>query len=174
MTQGLELNTFEITNELARRLNASCNYLAAPIYAGSPKSRDTILAQDVFREAFDRIAANDVAILSVGDLSRRSLLIRYGLPRDVTIQELRAAGAVGDIMGQFLDAKGQPVSHPLNRRVIALPIEALRRIATVIVASGGANKTPIIAAILRAKLCNVLICDERTAQAAFDLAQAGD
>jgi DNA-binding transcriptional regulator LsrR (DeoR family) len=172
LTQGLELNTFEITNELARRLNASCNYLAAPIYAGSPKSRDTILAQDVFRETFDRIAANDVAILSVGDLSRRSLLIRYGLPRDVTIQELRAAGAVGDIMGQFLDAQGKPVGHPLNRRVIALPIDALRRIATVIVASGGANKVPILAAILRAKLCNVLVCDERSAQAALDLAQA--
>ena len=79
--------------------------------------------------------------MSVGDLSRRSLLIRYGLPRDVTVESLRAAGAVGDIMGTFLDAAGQPVQHPVNKRVIALPIDMLRKIDTVIVASGGLNKT---------------------------------
>ena len=37
-------------------------------------------------ETFQRLATNDVALLSVGDLSRRSLLIRYGLPRDVTVE----------------------------------------------------------------------------------------
>ncbi|WP_204314970.1 sugar-binding domain-containing protein, partial [Klebsiella pneumoniae] len=88
--------------------NAQCNYLAAPIYAGSAASRDIILAQDVFQESFQRLATNDVAIMSIGDLSRRSLLIRYGLPRDVTVDSLRAAGAVGDIMGTFLDAHGVP------------------------------------------------------------------
>ena len=68
LTYGSELNTFEIASEFARRVNAQCNYLAAPIYSGSPKSRDTILAQDVFRETFQRLAAIDVALMSVGDL----------------------------------------------------------------------------------------------------------
>ena len=169
LTYGLELNTFEIASEFARRVNGQCNYLAAPIYAGSPRSRDTILAQDVFRETFQRLATNDVALLSAGDLSRRSLLIRYGLPRDVTVDSLRAAGAVGDIMGTFLDARGQPVRHAVNKRVIAAPIEMLREIATVIVASGGLNKTAILAAVLRARLCSVLVIDELTARAALGL-----
>jgi DNA-binding transcriptional regulator LsrR (DeoR family) len=167
LTHGLELNTFEIASEFARRVNAQCNYLAAPIYAGSARSRDTILAQDVFRETFQRLATCDVALMSVGDLSRRSLLIRYGLPRDVTVESLRAAGAVGDVMGVFLDARGQPARHALNKRVIAAPIEMLRDIATVIVASGGLNKTAILAAVLRARLCSVLIIDESAARAAL-------
>ena len=169
LTHGLELNTFEIASELARRVAAQCNYFAAPIYAGSARSRDTILAQDVFRDSLKRLATNDVALLSVGDLSRRSLLIRYGLPRDVTVESLRGAGAVGDIMGTFLDSRGQPVRHALNQRVIAPPIAMLRDIATVIVASGGLNKGAIIAAILRAKLCHVLVCDEATVRAAMGL-----
>lgn len=169
LTYGSELNTFEIASEFARRVNAQCNYLAAPIYSGSPKSRDTILAQDVFRETFQRLAAIDVALMSIGDLSRRSLLVRYGLPRDVTVESLRTAGAVGDIMGTFLDAAGQPVRHPVNRRVIALPIEMLKKIATVVVASGGLNKTAILAGVLRAGLCNVLIADEASARAALGL-----
>ena len=173
LTHGLELNTFEIAGEFARRINGQCNYLAAPIYAGSPRSRDTILEQDVFRETFQRLATNDVALMSVGDLSRRSLLIRYGLPRDVTVESLRACGAVGDIMGTFLDAAGKPVKHAVNRRVIALPVDRLRDIATVIVASGGLNKTAILAAALRAKLCSVVVVDEATARAALGVLRGG-
>lgn len=169
LTHGLELNTFEIASELARRVNAQCNYLAAPIYAGSAASRDTILAQDVFQESFQRLATNDLAVMSVGDLSHRSLLIRYGLPRDVTVDSLRAAGAVGDIMGTFLDAEGVPVEHGLNRRVIATPIAMLRDISTVMVVSGGLNKTAVLAGTLKAKLCSVLVVDEATARAALAL-----
>ena len=51
LTRGLEINTFDIVSALARRLNSECRYLAAPIYAGSPRSRDTIVARDVFRDA---------------------------------------------------------------------------------------------------------------------------
>lgn len=171
LTHGLELNTFETASSLANRLNAECQYLAAPIYAGSPESRDIILAQDVFREAFERISANDVAVLSIGDLSLRSLLIRYGLPRDVTTDQLVALGAVGDILGQFYDADGQVIDHPLNLRAIALPLSALSRIPTVVLASGGQNKVPAIAGALKARIATVIICDEDTARTARDLAR---
>lgn len=171
LTHGLEINTFEIARELARRLDAECQYFAAPIYAGSPQSRDTILAQDVFREAFQRIAANELALLSIGDLSDRSLLVRYGLPKDVTTDDLSACGAVGDILGQFFDRDGKPIDHSLNRRAIALPLEALPGIPTVVIVAGGSNKIPAIAGALRARLGCVLISDEETARAAAELAR---
>ncbi len=174
LTHGLELNTFETASSLANRLNAECQYLAAPIYAGSPESRDIILAQDVFREAFERISANDVAVLSIGDLSLRSLLIRYGLPRDVTTDDLVSLGAVGDILGQFYDAHGRLLDHPVNLRAIALPLSELPRIPTVVLASGGQNKIPAIAAALKARFGSVIICDEDTARAARDLALASE
>lgn len=170
LTRGLEINTFETASALAARLGASCSYLAAPLYAGSPKSRDVIVAQDVFKDSFAELAANDVALLSVGDLSDKSLLIRYGLPRDVTPASLRRAHAVGDILGRFLDAQGRPVAHPLSQRAISPPLEVLAKIPTVIVASGGENKAPIIGAVLRARLASVLVCDEKTAAAALELA----
>jgi DNA-binding transcriptional regulator LsrR (DeoR family) len=167
LTRGLEINTFETASALAARLGAQCSYLAAPLYAGSPKSRDTIVSQDVFKEAFSQMAANDVAVLSVGDISARSLLVRYGLPKDVPLASLRKTKAVGDIIGQFLDREGRPVDHPLNQRVVAPSLAELARIPTVVVASGGENKAPIIAAVLRAKLISVLVCDEKTARAAL-------
>ena len=80
-----------------------------------------------------------------------------------------AAGAVGDIMGTFLDSWGKPVKHAVNRRVIAAPVEMLRDIATSIVASGGLNKTAILAGVLRAKLCSVLVVDEAAARAVLGI-----
>ena len=168
LTYGIEINTFEIASHLARLWQAECHYLAAPIYAGTPQSRDTILAQDVFEAAFARIRATDVAILSAGDLSERSLLVRYGLPADVRVAELADAGAVGDMLGQFIDRKGQAIDHPINRRAIALPLDTLRQIPTVILASGGTNKAEIIAATLRGKLASVVVTDEGAAAAVLE------
>lgn len=172
LTYGIELNTFEIASLFAGLWQAECHYLAAPIYAGTPQSRDTILAQDVFEAAFERIRATDVAILSAGDLSERSLLVRYGLPRDVDVGELARHGAVGDMLGQFIDRQGRAIDHPINHRAIALPLEALRSLPTVILASGGTNKAAIIAAALRARLASVLITDEDAAAAALALHRA--
>lgn len=169
LTYGIELNTFEIASQFARVWQAQCHYLAAPIYAGTPQSRDTILAQDVFEAAFARIRATDVSILSAGDMSERSLLVRYGLPRDLDIAELTAQGAVGDLLGQFIDRDGKPLDHPINRRAIALPLEALPRIPTAILASGGSNKAAVIAAALKGKLASVLITDEQAAAAVLAL-----
>lgn len=170
LTRGIEINTFDIASDLARQLNAECAYLAAPIYSGSPESRDAIMHQDVFEEAFARVAANDLILLSIGDLTDRSLLMRYGLPKDVTIEEIADAGACGDILGQFIDRSGHAVDHPINRRAIALPLEALRNIPNVVFASGGLHKAEAIAAVLASGLGSALVCDEDTARKAMSIA----
>src|SRR5438552_4018052 len=174
LTRGLEINTFDIVSELARRLNSQCQYLAAPIYASSPESRDTIMAQDIFRDAFRRIEKNELAVLSIGDLTKRSMLVRYGLPEDVGIKELKAAGAVCDIIGQFIDERGHPIDHALNRRALALPLNDLSDATTVVFAAGGAHKVRAIAAVLRGGLGSVFVCDETTARAAAALARKGN
>ncbi|ACS61015.1 MULTISPECIES: sugar-binding transcriptional regulator [Rhizobium] len=163
LTHGIEINTFDIASDLARQLNAECSYLAAPIYAGSPESREAIVRQDVFEAAFRQIEANDVIVLSIGDMTERSLLMRYGLPSNINIEELVAAGACGDVLGQFVDKTGRPIEHPINRCAIAPEFEVLRAIPNVVFASGGLNKVHAIAAVLLSGLGNVLICDEATA-----------
>lgn len=169
LTRGIEINTFDIASDLARLLNAECAYLAAPIYAGSATSRDAIMTQDMFREAFERIAANDMIVVSVGDLSEQSLLVRYGLPKDITLDELLAAGAKGDLLGQFIDAHGTPIDHQINHRAIALPLERLRAVPNVVLSSGGRHKVEAIAAVLQSGLINSIVSDENTVRMALRL-----
>ena len=103
--------------------------------------------------------------MAAGDLSKRSLLMRDGLPSDVSIEELIAVGGVGDVLGTVIDAEGRPLDHPINERVIGIGLPDLARIPNVILAAGGAHKVPVIRAMLGPGVINTFVTDEGTARA---------
>jgi DNA-binding transcriptional regulator LsrR (DeoR family) len=164
LTRGAEINTFDIVRGFADLLGAGCHYFAAPIYADSETSRDLIVEQSVFKELLRKAASVDFSILSVGDVTGKSLQVRYGLPTEVNIDDLAASGAVGDLLGHYLDEEGRPIRHPLNRQVISPDLDDYRRIGTRIIASGGAHKRRVIGAALRGKLATALVTDADTAR----------
>lgn len=165
LTRGSEINTFEIVRSFAQVLNAKCDYFAAPIYAGSEEAHDVIMAQPIFREFLRESLSADLSFLSVGDVTDKSLQVRYGLPPQTDIRELVGAGAVGDLLGHYLDAEGNPIDHPLNRQVISLDLNAYRDIPTRILASGGLHKHAILLATLRAGFATVIVTDAESARA---------
>lgn len=163
LPKGSDVNSFEITARLAELYGATPNYLTAPVYASTQSSRDTIVAQDVFQQSLRTIRRCDAITTSVGDMSPRSLLIRDGLPGDVPVHELIAHGAVGDIMGHFIDAAGRPIAHDINRRVIGIDPWELRGERNIALASGGPHKVEVILAALRTGIYDAFISDQRTA-----------
>jgi len=171
LTHGAEFNTFNIVSDIAKRLGARCEYLAAPIYASSEESRNIILQQDVFRHAFEEIEKADLTVVSLGDATEKSLLISRGLPSDASMEELREAGAISDVCGHFLDANGREIDHQLNRRAIAVSLNALRKIPMRVFAAGGSHKIAALAAALRSNLVSVLVSDEDTARSAAAIAR---
>ncbi len=168
LTRGSDLNSFEITTRLADILGAQHSYFTAPLYAGSRESRDTIMELDVFRDILAKLRAVDALAMAAGDMSRRSLLMRDGLPSDTTMEELIALGAVGDVLGTVIDAQGRPVNHPINERVIGIGLPDLAPIPNVILAAGGPHKVAVIRALLGLGLVNTFATDEATALALLD------
>ncbi|WP_454857193.1 sugar-binding transcriptional regulator [Rhizobium binxianense] len=165
LTHGSEINTFEIVRGFAQVLKAQCHYFAAPIYAESPQSREAIISQSVFQKIFRKIYDVDVSYLSVGDVSQQSLQVRYGLPAGTDAKDLIAVGAVGDLLGRYLDAEGNPVSHALNSQVLSPELDDYRRIPCRIVASGGAHKHDILLALARSALATIIVTDADSAKA---------
>jgi DNA-binding transcriptional regulator LsrR (DeoR family) len=86
------------------------------------------------------------------------------LPKDVSPEELAAHGAVGDMLGRFLDADGNDIAHPLNERTIGIEIDALKSIPQKILAAAGRHKVGIIRAVVKRGLVNTLITDDVTAE----------
>jgi DNA-binding transcriptional regulator LsrR (DeoR family) len=164
LTRGSELNSFEITTRLAHLAGARHSFFTAPLYAGSRESRDTIMGLDVFTEVLDKIRSADAIALAAGDMSPRSLLMRDALPGDVTMEELIAAGGVGDVLATVIDAHGRPLDHPINERVIGIGCADLERIPNVILAAGGAHKVPVLRGILATGVVDTLVTEEGTAE----------
>lgn len=169
LTKGSDVNSYEITTRLADLCNASHSYLTTPIYASTPESRDILQAQQEFRGSIEKIRAADGIALAAGDMEH-SLLLADGLPEDVTASDLRARGAVGDIIGHFLDENGAPIDHPLNARVLGIGLADLDAVNNVIVAAGGVSKVPIIRAILKRGCVDHLVTDEVTAKTLLESA----
>ncbi len=163
LTRGSGINTFEVATEFARVLGAECYYVAAPIYCPSTESRSTLLTHYGLAEVMRRAREGQIALVACGDLTPRSLLASTHIVSEC-IPDLRRAGAVGDLLGTFLDADGRPIAHPLNGRVMALSPAELKAYPISILASGGGEKLPVVRAIVRAGYVRRLVTDEATGE----------
>jgi DNA-binding transcriptional regulator LsrR (DeoR family) len=166
LTRGSGTNTFEVATEFAHTLGAECYYVAAPIYCPSVESRSTLLTHHGLAEVMRRAREGQIALVAAGDLSSRSLLASTPVVTE-NLAELQAVGAVGDLLGTFLDEYGRPSKHPLNERVMALSPAELKAYPTSILASGGEHKLAIIRAILNAGYVRRLVTDESVAEGLF-------
>lgn len=172
VTRGSGASTFEVATGYARAISADCYYIAAPIYMPTPESRTILLSHHGIGETLRRARSVDAALVSCGDMSERSLLVRTQSVTE-SLDSLIAAGAVGDLLGMFLDAQGRPVDHPLNARVLSLSPQELTSVAFSLLASGGLHKVPIIRAILRGGYVKRLVTDETCAAALLEPEDAG-
>jgi len=163
LTKGSDVNSYEITTRLADLCNAAHSYFTAPVYASSSASRALMEQQQEFRGSIEKIRAADGLALAAGDMEN-SLLLADGLPDDIMVQDLKDAGAVGDIMGYFLRADGSLIEHDINARVLGIKLTDLDNLSNVVVAAGGAKKVPIMHAILQRGCVNHLVTDEYTAR----------
>ncbi|MFF7710372.1 sugar-binding domain-containing protein [Pseudomonas sp. NPDC007930] len=160
---GSANNTVEIASSLAGLFGGAYYYLAAPVFAPSETYRDMILAEQSVRAVLGQAREADLALLTVGDLTERSLMLELGLVDPASAQSLRDAGAVGDLLGRWLDRDGREVDHPFNRRAVGLSLEDLAHIKKVVLVSGGPYKADIIRAVLGRGLVHELVIDEAAA-----------
>lgn len=163
LTRASAINTYETASRFADLFDADCYYLAAPTFISSAESRATFIEQAAISDVLERARKVDLALVSVGDLGAGSTIRRLDLLGADELDSLIEAGAVGDSLGHFVDARGRLVDHPINRRVIGLAPAELSGVPTAILASGGPEKDRVIAAVLEAGFLNVAITDEATA-----------
>lgn len=164
LTRVSAINPSEFAWRVADRLSAECYMLAAPVYAPDPRTREALMTHPGIAEVFTRAQSLDMAVLSVGDLTPHSVFSEYGLLTRDEIASLEAAGAVGDLLCHFIDADGNVIDHPINKRVLAVDPLSLRGTRQIVLASGGWHKLTVIRAALKLLRPTVLIVNEVVAE----------
>jgi deoxyribonucleoside regulator len=121
---------------------------------GDPSIRETV---DVARSAA-------TAIFGLGIPAKDSPHLASGFVDEAEQARLRAKGAVGDVIGRFLDAGGAIAWPKLDRRTVGLPLEQLARKPIRMGVAAGTGRGPIALAAILAGAVNVLACDDSTAE----------
>ncbi|HBM61986.1 sugar-binding transcriptional regulator [Salipiger marinus] len=162
-TKGAIFNSFGIASGFAERLGASYSLLAAPIFLSEGIDREAFLGQEIFREHLAKFEQLDAAILTASDISARSYLVSSGLPSTDHAERLLQLGAIGDVVGRFLDAEGHSVTNDLDARTIGITLDTLAAIPEKILVAAGPHKVNVIRAAARHGLVTMLITDDVTA-----------
>ncbi|RQT14926.1 sugar-binding transcriptional regulator [Burkholderia contaminans] len=165
LSKSTQINPFDNASLFSRALDATCYYMTAPLIAASESLREALVASEPIRSVLNMVKEIDMALLSAIDLSEQSKALEYDVISQEACDSLRAAGAVGDVCGHYLDASGATVAHPLVRCIVHPQLDRLRAIPELVLAAGGVHKVPIIQGAIRAGLCHVLITDEKAAAA---------
>ncbi len=163
-TRGSSFNTFSVASGLANKLGAKYSLLAAPVYLSEGVDRSAFLRQELFEEHYAKFEQLDAVIITASDVSSKSFLIANGLPSEIDPKSISQAGAVGDVLGRFLDQDGNSIDHPIEARTIGVAIETVSTVPHKIMAAAGQHKVKIIRAAAKAGLINTLITDDITAE----------
>lgn len=168
------LNPIDFSWQIATALGAECSLFLAPLIVDSPETKRRLLDACGLGALTAMARRLDLAVVSCGDIgSGGSSFSRQFLPPG-DLDGLLAAGAVCDMLCQFLDAEGRTIDHPIRHRVMSVDLDVVASARHLVLASGGRARAPAIrAAILRTR-CRTLVTDEAAARELVALSAAGD
>ena len=154
----------EILERFAATSGATFRGLSAPAIVGSADLADALTNDAAIRDTLDAARSARSAVFGLGIPARDSPHLASGFVDEAEQAKLRAKGAVGDVIGRFLDARGDIAWPKLNRRTVGLPLDDLARKPLRMGIAAGAGRGPIALAALRAGVVNMLACDDSTAE----------
>ncbi|MBG9813670.1 transcriptional regulator [Bacillus endophyticus] len=166
-TQHVEIHANQLAYELAKKMSCKCSYLYAPAIVETRELKDRLVSMDEIYSVLEEGKKVDVALIGLGNPYKGSMR-NLGYLKDNDLKQLRKLGVVGDIGSRFFNESGIVVDHPLNDKVIALPLEQLKKVKEVIGVVEGTHKMESTQAALKGNYLDVLIIDEQTALALLE------
>ncbi|MHC5796785.1 sugar-binding transcriptional regulator [Lacisediminihabitans sp. FW035] len=158
---------------IARSGGGQATLLPSPAILEHRKTRLAIEADRTVAGVLDRAAGASAYLYSAGVADESSVLVDSGYLSREDVAQLVGRGAVGDVVGRYIDADGNIVDHELDGRTVGISLEHLRSAAVAIGVISGEAKQAIARAVVGSGLCSVFITDETTARAVLDLPHSG-
>lgn len=143
--------------------------LPAPAMVGNADVATHLMEEPSIVEVLNGAASSDITIFSPGPVSKDSILIQAHYLQPKHIELFKSHGAVGEIMGHFINAQGRLISADLDRRTISMPLKSLRKSKHVVAVADRVDKAPALKGAIAGDLIDVLIADAPTATALLKL-----
>ena len=159
---------FDVVMRIADKVRAPHYPMPVPVISTTAEENAAFHALAPVRRVVDLAKAADVIFVGVGQMSNDAPLLADGFVTRAELDEMQAAGAVGEVAGWVYDSAGKYLDVGTNRRTGGVRVEpGLDRLAIGVAA--GPSKVRAIAAALQSRIINGLVTDEATATAILAL-----
>lgn len=170
---NMEYDGHDLVSRITEKIGGEAYYLNAPYLAQNAEMAKSLLETKSIRETISMGRKTDVALLGIGTTSaEHSSFHLAGYVTRRELEELRKAGAIGDVCGQHFDVNGQPACDDFCARLVSIRRSDLLAIPVRLGVAGGEGKTDAILGALRGRYVNVLVTDSRAARRILELANS--
>ncbi len=154
----------DVAETFARKGNGKMIPLPVPAIVGERLTREVLEKDRIVSNVMKSARSAPLLAFSMGVAGMESVLVRSGNILREEMNSLTNAGAVGDVLGHFIDRRGEIVDQEIDARTIGLALSDLKRRERVIGIVAGAAKHSVALGALRAAIINIIITDEAVAR----------
>ncbi len=158
----------DVAETFARKGKGRMIPLPVPAIVGEKLTREVLEKDRIVADVLRMARSAQVLAFSLGVAGEHSVLMRSGNIQKSEMAGLLRAGAVGDVLGHFINRRGEIVDPELDARTIGLSVTDLRQRDRVIGIAAGQDKNEVTLGALKAGLVNILVTDEATATYALE------
>jgi len=113
-------------------------------------------------------ASASAYLYSAGVAGASSVHVDSGYLTESDVDGLVAKGAVGDVVGRYINGAGEIVDSALDERTVGIGLDELRAAEHAIFVVAGDAKHDVARAVVTSGLCSVIVTDEATAHALLE------
>lgn len=160
------LDPHRLVSQITNRLGAKGVLKSVPVVVDSGEIRQALLSDSGVREIMDKVSECTKALMGLGSvLPEKASICRANVISEEEMAEIRSRGAVGDITGWFIDARGQVIDLPIHERMMSPEPDVIRKIPQKIIETSEVFKLEPTIAAIRGGWVDTLIIDEELASA---------
>ena len=170
---GLAYEVNRLVSTAAASLHCEYNLMPCPALVSSEELRDMLMREPLIEEILRLWDSIDIAVFSLGGEVETG---NYPQLRknEGCLPAAKEHGAVGDILGRFMDVSGEILDIDVNKRMVSIPLDKLAQVPLRLGLGGGNSKARVLHAALRAGLINVLVSDATTCETILEMEDSED
>ena len=142
-------------------MRGKAKYLYAPALVSNPRIKEDLFENPTIYSVIEEGRVVDIALVGVACPFEKSTMAEIGYIKEQDISELKKSGIKGDINSRFFDENGKEADCQLNKSVIGVNLEDIKKIPTVIGIAYGIEKVESIKLALEHQLINVIVTTDK-------------
>ena len=160
-----QAHAVRLAGRLAEVTGARVSYLPAPGLVNSPEAARALFANQNISSVLKSVEGLTLLLVGIGSIEPSKLLKESGNSlSEKERKDLTRLGAVGDVCMRYFDEEGKSLKTNLDKRIIGIQADQLKKISRRVAVAGGSRKFKAIKAALDGGWVNVLITDYKTAK----------